>query len=184
MNRQLLGFCMAFLTAVPITSPVFATCFGGLGVGASLGGTRPFPDDNPWNRNVSRDPVDPNSQAIIARMGATSPLRAEFGSGLYAGARIGIPYVVVPEGQPPVPSNSPPMGTTAMQARILSHLTRRLKDLAPPVVIPIVTCLLCSGTVLSRMASATCTRCSVPIRTAHTPPMSVAGIPRAAPVST
>src|SRR5690606_26782677 len=31
----------------------------GLGPGASLGGRRPFPADNPWNRDISGEPVDP-----------------------------------------------------------------------------------------------------------------------------
>jgi hypothetical protein len=31
----------------------------GLGVGASLNGRQIFPADNPWNQDVSREPVDP-----------------------------------------------------------------------------------------------------------------------------
>ena len=49
----------------------------GLGPGASLGGRRPFPDDNPWNRDVSGDPVDPNSATLIASCGADRPLRED-----------------------------------------------------------------------------------------------------------
>ncbi len=63
-----------------------------LGVGASLHGARPFPADNAWNTDISAAPVDPNSDALIASIG----------SGLYAGAPIGIPYVVVGAAQPPV----------------------------------------------------------------------------------
>src|SRR5262249_6400349 len=36
-----------------------------LGVNASLGGRRPFPDDNPWNQDISAAPVDPNSDRLI-----------------------------------------------------------------------------------------------------------------------
>ena len=31
-----------------------------------------FPADNPWNRDVSGDPVDPRSGAYIARIGAAT----------------------------------------------------------------------------------------------------------------
>src|SRR5579871_302391 len=73
-----------------------------LGVGASLHGARPFPADNAWNTDISAAPVDPNSDALIASIGASTPLHPDFGSGLYAGAPIGIPYVVVAAAQPPV----------------------------------------------------------------------------------
>ncbi len=53
-----------------------------------------FPADNPWNKDISSSPVDPNSSLIIAGFSA-SPLKADFGSGLWDGAPIGIPYVVV-----------------------------------------------------------------------------------------
>jgi hypothetical protein len=74
----------------------------GLGPGASLGGRRPFPDDNPWNRDISGDPVDPNSDALIASIGADTGLHPDFGT-VWAGAPIGIPYVVVSGSQERVP---------------------------------------------------------------------------------
>src|SRR5262245_59460078 len=40
-----------------------------LGLLASLGGRRPFPDDDPWNQDISREPVDPNSDRLIASIG-------------------------------------------------------------------------------------------------------------------
>jgi hypothetical protein len=40
-------------------------------------------------------PVDPNSDNIIAFIGASSPLHPDFGAGLYNGSKIGIPYQVV-----------------------------------------------------------------------------------------
>lgn len=83
--------------------PGAAGCVVGLGQNASLNGMRPFPGDSPWNREVAQEPVDPRSWAIIASIGADYPLRADFGSGRYNGARIGIPYVVVPEDQPMAP---------------------------------------------------------------------------------
>jgi hypothetical protein len=73
-----------------------------LGAGASLHGARPFPADNPWNTDISATPVDPNSAALIASIGAGTSLHPDFGSGLYNGAPIGIPYIVVAGSQPQV----------------------------------------------------------------------------------
>ncbi len=73
-----------------------------LGVGASLGGKRLFPADNPWNQDVSREPVDPNSARLIASIGLDKPLHPDFGT-VYDGAPNGIPYVVVAGSQPKVP---------------------------------------------------------------------------------
>jgi hypothetical protein len=70
-----------------------------LGVGASLGGKRPFPNDNPWNQDISQLPVDPNSETLIATIGADKGLHPDFGT-VWEGAPNGIPYVVVPGNQP------------------------------------------------------------------------------------
>ena len=53
-----------------------------------------FPADNPWNQDISASPADPNSDLIIASF-SMAPLKADFGSGLWENAPIGIPYVVV-----------------------------------------------------------------------------------------
>jgi len=66
-----------------------------LGRGASLNGFIPFPVNNAWNQDISTAAVDPNSANIINLIGATTTLHPDFGSGLYAGQTIGIPYVVV-----------------------------------------------------------------------------------------
>ena len=60
----------------------------------SLNGFIPFPADNLWNANIANAPVDPNSDAIINFIGGTTPLHPDFGSGLYNGQSIGIPYYV------------------------------------------------------------------------------------------
>ena len=72
----------------------------GSGGGPSLGSCSVFPSDNPWNRDVSNDPVDPSSDAIIANIQANggTNLHPDFGSNL----GYGIPYVVVPGDQPRV----------------------------------------------------------------------------------
>lgn len=83
-----------------------------LGIGASLAGNRPFADDSPWNTAVDQEPVDPRSDELIALLAhdeyADTPdhvvgLRAEFGSSLWKGATIGLPYQVVGEAQKPLP---------------------------------------------------------------------------------
>jgi hypothetical protein len=53
-----------------------------------------FPADNPLNTDISQAPVDPYNTQIIAAL-STYSCKADFGSGLWEGAPIGIPYVVV-----------------------------------------------------------------------------------------
>ncbi|MFI5137852.1 MAG: hypothetical protein ACHQIM_08485 [Sphingobacteriales bacterium] len=60
-----------------------------------------FPADNSWNQDISASTVDPNSSQIIARIGS-SVLKADFGSGLWNNAPIGIPFAVVCGSQPKV----------------------------------------------------------------------------------
>jgi hypothetical protein len=60
-----------------------------------------FPTDNSWNQDISAAAVDPYSSQIIAAIGASS-LKADFGSGLYNGVPIGIPFDVVCGSQPKV----------------------------------------------------------------------------------
>jgi hypothetical protein len=54
-----------------------------------------FPKTNAWNKRVDRLPVAPESDAIIRSIGDEAGLHADFGSGLYNGSRIGIPFDVV-----------------------------------------------------------------------------------------
>ncbi len=60
-----------------------------------------FPADNSWNQDISAVPADPNSSQIIAQFSAAK-LKADFGSGLWDNAPIGIPYSVVCASQPKV----------------------------------------------------------------------------------
>lgn len=68
----------------------------------TLGGCPVFPADNYWNVRVDSLPVHPSSAAYMASIGAAN-LHPDFGSGTYEGHEFGIPYVVVPSSQPPVP---------------------------------------------------------------------------------
>src|SRR5262245_17739261 len=65
---------------------------------ARIAGCAVFPADNPWNRDVSRDPVDPRSDAYIANIGASRTLHPDFGSD----PTYGIPWTTVPGSQPRV----------------------------------------------------------------------------------
>jgi hypothetical protein len=59
-----------------------------------------FPRSNPWNQRVDRLPVARNSGALIASIGVDTGLHADFGSGLYNGFPIGIPFDVVGRSTP------------------------------------------------------------------------------------
>ena len=61
-----------------------------------------LPDDSIWHADVSKLPVDPRSSAYVAAIGAAAPLKADFGSGLWDGGPIGIPYAVVDSHTPRV----------------------------------------------------------------------------------
>ena len=54
------------------------------------------------HRHLASPPVDPNSDNLIASIGSSTGLHPDFGSGTYAHAIIGIPYVVVSDDQQPV----------------------------------------------------------------------------------
>lgn len=74
-----------------------------LGIGANLNGAIAFPANNDWNSYIWNAPVDPQSDQIIASIGLDTRLHADFGSGLYKGKPVGIPYVVVSGNQRTVP---------------------------------------------------------------------------------
>ena len=70
------------------------------GIVASTNADIAFPADNAWNTDisdVSAFPVDPNSAALIAHIGAGTGLHMDFGT---TGQLYGIPYVVVDSTQP------------------------------------------------------------------------------------
>ena len=66
----------------------------------TIGGCRIFPADNAWNRDVSGDPVHPNSAALLAQMVPESPIHLDLGT---TEEYYGIPYTMVPADQPLVP---------------------------------------------------------------------------------
>jgi hypothetical protein len=58
-----------------------------------------FPSDNIWNTRVDTLPLDPRSNAYTRSIGQDKPVHADFGSGNYEGAPIGIPFISVPGNQ-------------------------------------------------------------------------------------
>ena len=115
---------LAVLLAGALPERAAATAYGdGVAIPFLL-----LPADNPWNTPVDTLPVDPDSSAYIAHMSPGTGLHPDFGT-VWEGARIGIPYIVVPGTQPkvaihfteygdesdpgpyPVPSNAPVEGT-------------------------------------------------------------------------
>ena len=59
-----------------------------------------FPANNAWNERVDKLPVAANSATLIASIGLDTGLHPDFGSGLYDGQRIGIPFDVVSRATP------------------------------------------------------------------------------------
>ena len=65
-----------------------------------------FPPDNIWNTPIDMLPRHPLSDDYVDAIGRDAEFHADFGSGIWPpedGGPIGIPYVVVPAGQPGVP---------------------------------------------------------------------------------
>jgi hypothetical protein len=85
-------------TSVPPTATPLSTSRSG--GSPTIAGCPIFPPDNAWNRDISNDPIDPNSAAYIARISQNAQyLHADFGSP----REYGIPFVVVTGAQPKVP---------------------------------------------------------------------------------
>lgn len=91
-------------TPTPTPPPQTPSACAAMSTGqlANLNGFRPFASDSPWNTDISQSPLDPNSTAIVNFIGSSIGLHADFGSGLYNGSNMGIPYVVVDGTQPGV----------------------------------------------------------------------------------
>jgi hypothetical protein len=62
-----------------------------------------FPKSSHWNQRVDDLPVLSGSDRMVRAIGADDTMHADFGSGLYQGAKIGIPFVTVGRSQRKVP---------------------------------------------------------------------------------
>ena len=67
----------------------------------SLEACQVFPDDHIWNARVDDLPLDPSSATYVATIGANNTVHPDFGSGLWEGGIIGIPYDTVDASLPP-----------------------------------------------------------------------------------
>jgi hypothetical protein len=124
---------LAFAAPPAITKPIL---FNTSEADAIVSQMQVFPKDNPWNADVSKWPVHPNSKAIVASVGADKPLRYNTDMG----------YVLVPSNQPkvevtiadypdesdkgpfPVPSNIPIEGWPAYYQREAKDQKLTLED--------------------------------------------------------
>ncbi len=66
---------------------------------SNLAGCNILPANNIWNQPVTNLPVHPRSNEYIQSIGANAGLHADFGSGLWDGGPIGIPYTLVTSSQ-------------------------------------------------------------------------------------
>lgn len=63
--------------------------------GPSVSGVPVFPSDHIWNTRIDSLPVDSRSDEYVGTIGNTACLHADFGSGMYEGNMMGIPYNIV-----------------------------------------------------------------------------------------
>lgn len=90
------------LWTVSLLAPVFATLVCTQVVhaqGPTVGSCVVFPADHIWNTPIDTLPVSPSSSTWVNTIGPSAPLHPDFGSGLYNGGPIGIPFVTVPGSQ-------------------------------------------------------------------------------------
>jgi hypothetical protein len=94
---------MTRLVGLALLAAALAIPAAAHGAAPRIAGCPVFPASNPWNQRVDRLPVHANSDAIVRSIGLDDTMHADFGSGLYEGAPIGIPVVTVGAGQPKLP---------------------------------------------------------------------------------
>ena len=87
-----LGFALLAVSSAIAQSPAIGNC-------------PVLPADSIWNTPVDQLPVSASSAAWVATIGATKTAHPDFGSGLYDGSPMGIPYVTVPGTQVKYPAS-------------------------------------------------------------------------------
>jgi hypothetical protein len=92
-NYTFLIIVLSLFILLSLTMP--AGAYPPNGPGAFIHGVQIFPPDDIWNVAVDQLPVDPHSSDYVAKIGINSHLHPDFGSGLWEGHRIGIPFNVV-----------------------------------------------------------------------------------------
>jgi hypothetical protein len=96
------------MVLVGIPALFVSTIAAAVALGAALASGQPlsrapscplFPPDNHWNQRVDQLPVARNSDALVRSIGLDQGVHADFGSGLWEGGPIGIPYATVSKRQ-------------------------------------------------------------------------------------
>ena len=87
---------MRFPTLVLMLALAAAAPFQAAAQAPTVAGCSVFPANNVWNTPVDKLPVDANSAAYVTTIGAAKPGHPDFGSGLWDGGPIGIPFATVP----------------------------------------------------------------------------------------
>jgi hypothetical protein len=70
----------------------------------TIGTCTVLPANNVWNAPINQLPVAANSATLVATVGPAVTLHADFGSGLWNGGPIGIPFITVPGTQTKYPA--------------------------------------------------------------------------------
>lgn len=97
MRASAVSSSLIIVAAIGLAGPGTAQ-----GADPTIGGCPVFPADSVWNTPVDALPADPNSARFVAGIGRDAALKPDFGAGIFDGAPMGIPYVVVPMSQPKV----------------------------------------------------------------------------------
>lgn len=90
-------------TIAPLKTNTPLVASSGSASSPTLGGCPIFPANNVWNTRIDTLPVDANSTTYINAIGANTSLHPDFGSSLWQGAPIGIPFNLVPGNQTLLP---------------------------------------------------------------------------------
>jgi len=88
------------VTARPPIEPAVTTQARPQSSSTELAGCGLFPADHVWNVAVTGLPVDPESDAYVGSIGNEIGLHPDFGSGLWEGGPIGIPFTEVDRATP------------------------------------------------------------------------------------
>jgi hypothetical protein len=83
---------------------ILLACSTIFGQSPTVGTCPVLPADNIWNTPVDQVIVSASSSTWVTTIGSTKTVHADFGSGLYDGAPIGIPYITVPGAQTKYPA--------------------------------------------------------------------------------
>ncbi len=80
----------------PALAVILFACSTAFGQSPTVGGCPVLPADNIWNTPVDQLIVSTLSSTWVTTIGSTKTVHADFGSGVYDGGPIGIPYITVP----------------------------------------------------------------------------------------